>query len=265
MEIAIYLTGLSIVLTMAFFTWLLSLYLKDVSIVDSVWSLMFLGATIGFVLLSANVGTRSMLVTLLVTLWAVRLALHLTIRNWGQPEDQRYVAIREKYSPNFAYKSLVIIFVFQALLAWIVMMPIWPAVTVDMPLALMDIVAAGIVLTGLLFESLADWQLTRFKANPENKGKVMDRGLWRYSRHPNYFGEAVIWWGFYLFALSTGAWWTILGPLLITWLLLKFSGVVMLEETISQRRPAYRDYIERTNAFVPGKPKTGAAFREVQS
>ena len=111
---------------------------------------------------------------------------------------------------------------------------------------------------GMIFESVGDWQLSRFKADPANHGKVMDRGLWRYSRHPNYFGECLIWWGFFLFALSAGAWWAVAGPLLLTYLLLRFSGVTLLEETIVDRRPAYRAYIARTNAFIPGPPKQDA-------
>ena len=109
----------------------------------------------------------------------------------------------------------------------------------------------------MIFEGIGDWQLSRFKADPENHGKVMDRGLWRYTRHPNYFGECLIWWGFSLFALAAGAWWTVVGPLLLTYMLLKFSGVTLVEQTIVERRPAYREYITRTNAFIPGMPKQG--------
>jgi steroid 5-alpha reductase family enzyme len=107
----------------------------------------------------------------------------------------------------------------------------------------------------MMLETVGDWQLARFKANPTNRGKVMNRGLWRYTRHPNYFGECLIWWGFFLFAVPAGAWWSILSPVLLTFLLLKFSGVTMLEETIVDRRPAYREYIVSTNAFIPGLPK----------
>ena len=107
-------------------------------------------------------------------------------------------------------------------------------------------------MVGFLFETVGDWQLTRFKANPDNQGKVMDRGLWRSTRHPNYFGEACLWWGTWLIAASAGGWWTIFSPLLMSVLLLKVSGVALLEKDISNRRPAYRDYIARTNAFFPG-------------
>ncbi len=142
-------------------------------------------------------------------------------------------------------------------------MPLWAALTGTAGHALFDIAALALWTTGMTFEAVGDWQLSRFKADPGNKGTVMDRGLWRYTRHPNYFGECLVWWGFYCFALSTGAWWTIAGPLLLTYMLLKFSGVALMEQSIVERRPAYRDYIARTNAFVPGPPKSKPAHNPV--
>lgn len=252
----IYLDGLLVILIMAFVTWILSLSLRDVSIVDSAWSIMFLGASIVYFLNASSMDMRSTIILGMVTLWAIRLFAHLTWRNWGEPEDKRYQAIREKYSPNFAIKSLFIIFMFQAMLAWIITMPLYASLTRTGISPMLDLLGITLWIFGLSFESIADWQLARFKSRAENNGKVMDKGLWRYSRHPNYFGECLIWWGFYLLAVSSGGWWTIIAPLLITWLLLKFSGVVMLEETIVDRRPAYADYIKRTNAFIPGPVKT---------
>ena len=252
----IYVDGLMVILVLAVLTWLLSLRLRDVSIVDSAWSLMFLGASVAYFLLASSMDVRSILILAMVSIWAMRLSAHLTWRNWGESEDKRYVAIREKYSPNFGIKSLFIIFLFQAVLAWIITLPLYASLTLPGTSLPLDVLGVTLWLVGMSFESVADWQLARFKSIPENKGKVMDKGLWRYSRHPNYFGECLIWWGFYLLALSSGGWWSIVAPLLITWLLLKFSGVVMLEETIVNRRPAYADYIKRTNAFVPGPVKT---------
>ena len=254
-DLFLYLFSFLPILFVGFITWLISLYLKDVSIVDSAWPIMFLAAVI---FLASNVSSydvRTQIVLGMVFLWSMRLFAHLTVRNWGEPEDRRYVAIREKYEPNFGFKSLFIIFLFQAVLAWIILMPLWPAITHNVGFSMWDMAAIVVWSVGFVFEAVSDWQLSRFKSNPDNEGKVMDKGLWYYTRHPNYFGECLIWWGFYLFALSSGAWVTIIGPLLITWLLLKFSGVVMLEETIVQRRPAYRDYIANTNAFIPGRPK----------
>jgi len=259
-----YIYGLLAMLLLAFVTWIVSVVRKDVSIVDSIWSLMFLAGATVYASNAAEYDLRTQLILALLLAWAVRLAGYLTWRNWGEPEDRRYQAIRAKYQPQFALKSLFIIFVFQAVLAWIISMPLWPALTVASTFTWWDLAALLLWLGGMLFETVGDWQLARFKSNPANKGKVMDHGLWRYTRHPNYFGECLIWWGFFLFALSTGAWWSVLSPLLMTWLLLKFSGVVMLEQGISERRPAYRDYIARTNAFIPGKPRQVAATTKVE-
>lgn len=264
MSFEIYLYGFIAMLGLGFLTWVVSVFIRDVSIVDSAWSLMFLAGAIVFMFLSAGPDARNFLVFALLLIWAMRLFVHLTWRNWGEPEDRRYQAIRKKYEPNFAFKSLFIIFVFQAALAWIIALPLWPALTVTSSFSLWDAAAVIIWSIGMFFEVTGDWQLAKFKADPANKGKVMDKGLWRYTRHPNYFGESLVWWGFYLFAVGSGAWWAIPGPLLITWLLLKFSGVVMLEETIVERRPAYRDYIARTNAFIPGRPKTAVSDKPTQ-
>lgn len=257
----VFIDGLVIISLLAIATWLLSIYLKDVSIVDSAWSLMFLAAAIIYLFQSGNFNLKNIIVISLVAVWAIRLSAHLTWRNWGEPEDRRYQVIRQKYSPNFEIKSLFIIFLFQAVLAWIVTLPLLGALTLNGSQTLLTnyIFILGVALwaIGMFFETIADWQLARFKDNPANHKKVMDEGLWKYSRHPNYFGEAVIWWGFFLIALSVGAWWSIVSPLIMTWLLLKFSGVVMLEETITERRPDYREYIKRTNAFFPGAVKSG--------
>ena len=255
MNFAIYMSGLYAILVLAVLTWLVSVIKRDVSIVDSMWSVMIFAAAFVYSSSVEPYWNRSSLVLTLVLLWALRLTLYITWRNWGEPEDARYQAIRRKYEPSFALKSLGIIFVFQAFLAWIISMPLWVALTVPFESSLFDILAVTLWAIGMIFESVGDSQLARFKANPANRGQVMNRGLWRYTRHPNYFGECLIWWGFFLFAVPTGAWWAILSPILLTFLLLKFSGVTMLEETIVERRPAYREYIASTNAFIPGPPK----------
>lgn len=252
----IYLSGLLAMVALAILTWLLSVLKRDVSIVDSIWSLMFLVGAAVYVNASENYDWHSKLILGLLLLWAIRLSIYLTWRNWGQPEDHRYRVIREKYQPHFVIKSLFIIFVFQAVLAWLVSLPLWPTLVRHHTVTGWDF--AGLVLwcAGMFFETVGDWQLARFKSISSNQGKVMDKGLWRYTRHPNYFGECLIWWGFYLFALSADAWWSIVSPLLMTWLLLKFSGVVLLENDINERRPAYTDYIARTSAFLPWPPRT---------
>lgn len=258
MSTGLYATGLAAMLTVATVTWVVSLLKRDVSIVDTVWAAMFVLAALVYASGADHSTGRTPLILTLVVLWALRLSGHIIWRNWGEPEDRRYRDIREKYQPYFGLKSVGIVFWFQAGLAWIISMPLWQALTVPVEIGAFDVVAVTVWTIGMLFESIADWQLSRFKANPNNQGKVMDRGLWRYTRHPNYFGECLIWWGFYLFAVQTGAWWTAVGPLLLTYFLLKFSGVPLVEHTIIERRPAYREYIARTNAFIPGPPKQSA-------
>ncbi|NGZ04070.1 MAG: hypothetical protein CV090_13590 [Nitrospira sp. WS238] len=258
MNVSLYALGLVSTLTLATLTWIVSVLKRDVSIVDGVWALMLLVAATVYATGAEPYTGRTTLILTLVVLWAVRLSGHIIHRNWGEPEDRRYRDIRRKYEPHFGLKSLGLIFWFQACLAWIISMPLWPALTLPVEWGVFDLLAVTVWTVGMTFESIGDWQLARFKADPANQGNVMDRGLWRYTRHPNYFGECLIWWGFYLFALQTGGWWTAAGPLLLSYLLLKFSGVPLVEHTIVERRPAYREYVARTNAFIPGLPKQGA-------
>ena len=257
MSVSLYAWGLVATLGLATLTWVVSALKRDVSIVDGVWALMLLAAAIVYATGAEPYTGRTTLILTLVVLWATRLSGHIIHRNWGESEDRRYRDIRQKYEPNFALKSLGLIFWFQAGLAWIISIPLWPALTLPVTSGILDILAIVVWTIGMSFESVGDWQLSRFKADPANHGTVMDRGLWRYTRHPNYFGECLIWWSFFLFALPAGAWWTVVGPLLLTYLLLKFSGVTLMEQTIVERRPGYREYIARTNAFVPGPPKQG--------
>jgi steroid 5-alpha reductase family enzyme len=234
--------------------WLFSLTTKKVSHVDIMWSLFFVIAGYTVALLLYDLSTRGAVVLTLLTVWAVRLSAHIAVRGWGH-EDHRYQTIRRNNEPFFWFKSLYIVFILQAVLAWIVSLSLYGALDGDVPFFALDYLATLLVLFGLYWEVVGDWQLTQFKAKPENAGKVLDTGLWRYTRHPNYFGECCVWWGFYLFALAAGAWWALISPVVMTLLLLKVSGVSLLESTISERRPAYLAYIQRTNAFIPGAPK----------
>lgn len=237
-------------------SWLVSVVKRDVSIVDSVWSAMILLAAVVYAAVLPDVGGRAVPVLVLVAIWALRLAGYITWRNWGEGEDRRYQVIRARNEPNFQWKSLYLVFVLQALLAWIVSLPLLPAVASARPLGWLDALGAIVMLAGLAVETMGDAQLATFKAQPANRGRVMADGLWRYTRHPNYFGEFCVWWGFFIIALAAGGWWTIVSPLLMSVLLLKVSGVTLLEKDIGERRPAYRDYIARTNAFFPGRPKS---------
>jgi steroid 5-alpha reductase family enzyme len=247
--------ALAAVLAMSVLAWLVSVVRRDVSIVDSLWSLMILLGLIAYVFFTADTGPRTALVVTLATLWAVRLSLHITIRNHGEPEDRRYQEIRRNNQPFFEWKSLYIVFLLQGFLAWVVVLPAVAAVAGQTPLGPLDYAGVALWLAGMFFEVVGDWQLTRFRNSEKSENAVLDTGLWRYTRHPNYFGEAVIWWGFFLFSLSAGAWWAIVAPMLMTFLLVRVSGVAMLEKDISGRRPEYQEYIRRTNAFIPGQPK----------
>lgn len=254
-----YLQGLNGLLAFGFLGWLLSLARRNVTHVDSMWSLFFVVAAAiygyGAEVAGGDAMTRYCLVMTLVVIWAMRLFVYLTWRNWGPHEDHRYQAIRKNNEPHFWLKSLYIIFGLQAVLAWVVSLPLHGAIQSAAALNWLDGVGAALMVFGLLWETIADWQLARFKAKPENKGMVMDQGLWAYSRHPNYFGEFCVWWGFYLIACAAGAWWSLPAPLLMTLLLLKVSGVALLEKDIGERRPKYADYVARTNAFFPGPSK----------
>ena len=254
MDLGNYASGLAATLAIGAVGWLVTMPRSNVNLVDSLWSIFFLAAAIVYTMLEPAHGERTALVLILVSVWAARLTIHLTLRNWGKPEDHRYQAIRRNNSPGFAWKSVYIVFGLQAVLAWIISMPLHAAILAPAPLAALDLLGAALALFGLIFEILADRQLARFRSNPANDGGVMDRGLWRYSRHPNYFGEACFWWGLWLIAASGGGWWSLVSPLLMTVLLLKVSGVAMMEKDISQRRPGYRDYVRRTSAFFPWPP-----------
>jgi steroid 5-alpha reductase family enzyme len=250
-----FLTGFAVILTVAGITWLISVLKHDVSIVDSLWPLFFLVAAATYAATVPGPGPRTPLVVVLVGLWALRLASYLTWRNWGAPEDRRYQVIRRHNEPHFALKSLYLIFGLQGTLAWIISLPLLAAVAAPRPVTGLDYAGVALWVLGFGFESGGDWQLSRFKSIPSNHGRVMDQGLWRYTRHPNYFGDFCTWWGFYLIGLAAGGWWAAVGPLLMSFLLLRVSGVALLERDISERRPAYRDYMLRTNAFFPGAPK----------
>ena len=247
-----YWLALAAIFVVVVISWVFSVITKDVSFVDSLWSLFFLIAAIVFAVSAQPLSERGMLVLALVTIWALRLSIYITARNWGKPEDYRYQSIRKNNEPGFAFKSLYIVFGLQGALAWVIALPLFFAISSQSELTALDYAAAALWLLGIVFEAGGDYQLSRFKADESNKGKVLDSGLWRYTRHPNYFGDFCVWWAFYFFALGSGGWWSIVSPLLMSLLLLKVSGVAMLENTITERRPAYADYIRRTNAFFPG-------------
>lgn len=246
------------VLTMMLIGWGISLICRNVTIVDSLWGMGFvLIAWLTFWFAGGFAG-RKTLITLLVSLWGLRLSFHLTRRNWGRGEDPRYGSWREKSGKSFWLVSLFKVFILQAIFLWLISLALQWGQLSPQPAAftILDFLGLGIWLIGFFFEATGDRQLARFKADPSNKGRVMDQGLWAYSRHPNYFGEFLVWWGVFLIVLATPAsGWTVISPILITVVLLKMTGIPMMENAIVHHRPGYRDYIERTNAFFPWFPQ----------
>ncbi|MEE4216975.1 MAG: DUF1295 domain-containing protein, partial [Xanthomonadales bacterium] len=213
-----YALALAFIAALALAAWILSILRRDVSHVDSLWSLMILTSLAVYLVISEATGARANLMLLMVTIWALRLSLHITIRNHGEGEDRRYRAIRQNNQPHFWFKSLYIVFGLQALLAWLISLPAVAASSSEAPLGWLDMAAVLLWATGMFFEAVGDWQLSRFQRERDSNEAVLDRGLWRYTRHPNYFGEALLWWGVYLAALSAGAWWSIFAPVLMTFL-----------------------------------------------
>lgn len=250
------LVNLLVVLALALVAWLISLPLRDASIMDLFWGLGFVAVAWTSLIAAGGGDSRGWLVTSLTTIWGLRLAGYLTWRKWGQPEDHRYAAFRKRYGEGFWLISLVVVFGLQAAIMWIVSLPLPVTMMARGNLNWLDGCGVAIWLIGVTFESVGDWQLARFKANPGNRGQVCDRGLWRYTRHPNYFGDFLVWWGLFLVARAGGApWWVSISPILMSVLLLRVSGVALLEKSLVQRTPGYQDYIARTSAFFPWPPR----------
>ncbi|MBS2022254.1 MAG: DUF1295 domain-containing protein [Deltaproteobacteria bacterium] len=230
--------------------WLTSLARKDASIADPFWGVGFL--LVALVSVGAPPWTpRALLMLACVALWSLRLSWHLLRRNLGHGEDPRYQAMRKTWGRHFWWVSFFTVFVLQFVLLWIISLPLQIAALSLLPLGPLDLAGAALFAVGLTFETLADAQLTAFRRDPASQGQVLDTGVWRYTRHPNYFGEAVLWWGLALFGVSAGAPWTLVSALVITLLLLFVSGVPMLEKGMAGRRPGYAEYVRRTSAFVP--------------
>jgi steroid 5-alpha reductase family enzyme len=260
----VFLTAAIVIACQMVFLWLLSIPLRNVSIVDIGWG-------IGFVLVAwlaaPVIGGPPTILYSLVTVWGLRLAWYLWLRNHGKPEDYRYVAMREKQGSSFVWSSLLRVFALQGVIMWIIALPIMAAGAkhVEEPCWILTGIGCALWLIGMFFEVIGDWQLARFKSNAENHGKVMDSGLWKYTRHPNYFGEFVLWWGHWLVCLGVSdyaeTWWTVISPLLMSFLLLKVSGVALLERAMKKRSPEYAAYIERTSTFFPRRTKPDSSER----
>ncbi len=256
------LIGFATVLAFGLLLWLISLARRDSSIVDIAWGPLILLVGASYYLTTAVPGSRARLVLALVAIWAIRLAVHIGARNLGHGEDFRYAAWRAQHPSTWWIRSYFKVFLLQGVIAWIVALPIYFAVTSGSPAHFTpwDQIGTLVFVTGFLFEAIGDEQLRQFKRHPANRGQVLNTGLWRYTRHPNYFGESVLWWGIGLIGVSTpGGWAGLLGPAIITFLLLRVSGVAMLEKSLKETKPAYADYIARTSAFFPGVPRSRAS------
>jgi steroid 5-alpha reductase family enzyme len=253
--------------------WFLSLFKKDVSIVDIYWGAAFilLGAVYAVMgpLISGPKGHDPLsLIFILTCIWGGRLTVHLWKRNSKLPEDRRYTQMRIGREKYFGIWSLGFVFLFQGLLSWWISLPVafaqslnWLPTAYGFQWNIVTVIGLLVWVVGFSFETIGDRQLVQFKKNPDNRGKVMDQGLWKYTRHPNYFGDACLWWGFWIMSVgASGEFWfltllTVLSPVTMTFFLLNVSGVSMLEKDIGSRRPKYSDYIQKTSAFFPWPPK----------
>ena len=238
--------------------WIASLILRNSSIVDIFWGAGFVMANWVYLALTPDgFPARKWLLSILVTIWGLRLSLYILWRNWGKEEDFRYRKWREEAGGEWWWRSIFKVFVVQGVLMWIISAPLLAAQISPTParMTILDFVAIALWAIGFFFEAVGDLQMARFKANPANKGKVMNTGLWRYTRHPNYFGEATMWWAYYLVAAAAGGFLTVFSPILMTTLLLRVSGVALLEKSLKETKPKYKEYVETTSAFIPWFPR----------
>lgn len=239
--------------------WLISLPLKNSSIVDIFWGPGFaLVGWVYFAMTPDGFTPRKLLLMALVTIWGLRLGIHIGLRNLGKQEDYRYANWRKEAGASWWWRSYLKVFLLQGAIMWVIAMPLAVAQFVPEPtyLTIFDFAGIAVWLVGFAFESIGDMQLAHFKADPANKGKVLNTGLWQYTRHPNYFGDAVVWWGHFLLALSVPlGFLTIFSPIIMTTLLMRVSGVALLEQNLKKTKPEYAEYVRNTNAFFPGLPR----------
>jgi steroid 5-alpha reductase family enzyme len=255
--LSIYIGGLIILLVLMTILWIASVILTNVSIVDLFWGLSFV--IVGWFYFTRTTGgneVRKSLLILLVTLWGLRLSLYILWRNWRHGEDFRYQAFRQKYGAHrYWWISFFQTFMFQGFLVWIVSSSLLGAQIQGDGLNSLDYLGIGIWVIGIIFEAGSDIQLARFKVNPANQGKLLKTGFWRYTRHPNYFGDAACWWGFGLMSIAAGSYPAALGAVVMTVLIIRVSGVALLEKSLSVSKPGYDAYVKRTSAFIPLPPK----------
>jgi steroid 5-alpha reductase family enzyme len=260
MELGVIAACAAAVLVLVVSVWGISVRLRDASIVDIIWGFGFVVIAWVARATADGVGARQWLLVVCTTIWGLRLSAYLYWRNHGKGEDFRYKAMRKKHGDKFAMISLRTVYLTQGLLMLLVSLPVQFGQMADRPTRLGPLAWIGVALwaVGLAFETIGDLQLARFKAQPDSAGKVMDRGLWSWTRHPNYFGDFCVWWGLFVIAAETRLGLaSFVGPLIMSVLLIRVSGVPMLEKTIGRRRPGYAEYVERTSGFFPRPPRRG--------
>jgi steroid 5-alpha reductase family enzyme len=254
----IYFSALIVILIPLVLLWMLSVVLRNVSIVDIFWGFGFILLAIFYFNTTAGFDLRKTIVLVLVSMWGLRLALYLAWRNLGKGEDYRYQQFRQRYGAHrYWWVSLFQVFLLQGVLIWVISLPLLGAQinNVNSGLTIFDWLGIVVWVVGFIFESVGDFQLARFKANPGNKGKVLSTGLWKYTRHPNYFGDSAVWWGFALLSVGAQSYWMIVGSIVMTLLIVKVSGVALLEKNLVGRSDEYKAYIKRTPVFIPWFPK----------
>lgn len=247
----------AIVIFIYFFAFfLVAQFIRNNSIVDMGWGAGFVVVAFVTLISQGAYVERNLLVTLLITIWGGRLTYYIVRRNWGKPEDFRYAKWRKEWGSWLVPRAFLQVFMLQGLLMLIIGYPIIVVNSSPQPgLNFIDYLGLFIWITGFIFESVGDKQLAEFKKDPANKGHVIQSGLWKYTRHPNYFGEATMWWGIFLLTISVPLGWSaVISPLTITLMLLYVSGVPMLEKKYKDN-PEFQEYARRTNKFFPWFPK----------
>ena len=254
----IYIQGLLLIISLMTFLWILSVYLRNVSIVDLFWGLGFIIVNALYIFSSEVINIRQIVLFVMVAIWGLRLSIYLAWRNIGKGEDFRYREFRRKFGEsNYWWISYFQTFLLQGILMWIISVTLY-GVSVssnETSLNIIDFIGILIWIIGFIFEAGGDFQMAKFKMNLLNKGKVLNTGFWRFTRHPNYFGDAAVWWGYGLLCIASGSPWYIIGSIIMTLLIIKVSGVALLEKTLKNQKPEYFAYIQKTNSFFPWFPK----------
>jgi steroid 5-alpha reductase family enzyme len=238
--------------------WIWSVRITNASIVDIFWGAGFVVVNTFYVFHLEKIEPRNLLVSVLVLIWGLRLTMYLAYRNIGKGEDYRYQEFRKNYGEKrYWWFSYFQVFLLQGVLILIISLPLFGVhySGSSAPLFWLDYLAILTWAIGFIFEAGGDYQLYRFKKNQKNKGKVLNTGFWKYTRHPNYFGDVLVWWSYGLFSIAAGGYWQVIGAIFMTFLIIKVSGVALLEKTLKNTKPKYKEYVEKTNSFFPWFPK----------